>query len=214
MAKPPVRGFLRRTQSPRSPNGSREVHPVFPILGVFRLKGQSKRDSGIVVRSCKASQSPVYPIRDAILAVNTRAASRVLIPTSPVHYYSALYNRGQSSIVTLGYDVYANVTAITPRPLAPNARLRRVVLTRPRPLASTRPPGCHLTGTQYLGIISFMDCSMCTKPIPEPRLLVVPHTLIRSPECSGERIRWRSRERAKLQRQRRKAANAAKRQKA
>ena len=51
---------------------------------------------------------------------------------------------------------------------------------------------------------------MCPKPIPEPRRLVVPHTLTCSPECSGERIRWRSRERAKLQRQRRKAANAAK----
>ena len=36
--------------------------PVFPILGVFRLKGQPKRDGGIIVRSCKASQSPVYPI--------------------------------------------------------------------------------------------------------------------------------------------------------
>ena len=79
---------------------------------------------------------------------------------------------------------------------------------------STRPPGCHLTGTQYLGIINFMDCSMCPKPIPEPRLLVVPHTLTCSPECSRQRIQWRSRERAKLQRQRRKAANAAKRQKA
>ena len=45
-------------------------YPIFPILGVFRLTGQSKRDSGITVRSCKASQSPVYPIRDAILAVN------------------------------------------------------------------------------------------------------------------------------------------------
>ena len=33
-------------------------------------KGISKRDGGIIVRSCKASQSPVYPIRDAILAVN------------------------------------------------------------------------------------------------------------------------------------------------
>ena len=72
----------------------------------------------------------------------------------------------------------------------------------------------HLTGTQYLGIISFMDCSMCTEPIPEPRRLVVPHTLTCSPECSRQRIRWRSRERAKLQRQRRKAANAANRQKA
>ena len=81
-------------------------------------------------------------------------------------------------------------------------------------MASTRPPGCHLTGTQYLGIISFMDCSMCTEPIPEPRLLVVPHTLTCSPECSHQRIRWRSRERAKLQRQRRKAANAANQQKA
>ena len=39
-------------------------------MGVFRLKGQPKRDGSIIVRSCKASQSPVYPIRDAILAVN------------------------------------------------------------------------------------------------------------------------------------------------
>ena len=28
-------------------------------LGVFRLKGQPKRDGGIIVRSCKASQSPI-----------------------------------------------------------------------------------------------------------------------------------------------------------
>ena len=48
----------------------KERKPGFPILGVFRLKGQSNRDSGIIFRSCKASQSPVYPIRDAILAVN------------------------------------------------------------------------------------------------------------------------------------------------
>ena len=46
------------------------VYPGFPILGVFRLKGQSKRDGSIIVRSCKASLSPVYPIRDAIPAVN------------------------------------------------------------------------------------------------------------------------------------------------
>ena len=44
--------------------------PVFPILGVFRLNGQSKRDDGMIFGSCKARQSPVYPIRDAILAVN------------------------------------------------------------------------------------------------------------------------------------------------
>ena len=46
------------------------LEPVFPIWAVSKLKGQSKRDSGIIVRSCKASQSPVYPIRDAFLAVN------------------------------------------------------------------------------------------------------------------------------------------------
>ena len=46
------------------------IYPGFPILGVFRLKGQSKRDGSIIVRSCKASLSPVYPIRDAIPAVN------------------------------------------------------------------------------------------------------------------------------------------------
>ena len=46
------------------------LKPGFPILGVFRLKGQSKRDGSIIVRSCKASLSPVYPIRDAIPAVN------------------------------------------------------------------------------------------------------------------------------------------------
>ena len=44
--------------------------PGFPILGVFRLKGQPNRDNGMIFGSCKATQSPVYPIRDAFLAVN------------------------------------------------------------------------------------------------------------------------------------------------
>ena len=44
--------------------------PGFPILGVFRLKGQPKRDGSTIFRSCKASQSPVYPVRDTVLAVN------------------------------------------------------------------------------------------------------------------------------------------------
>ena len=35
--------------------------PIFPILGVFRINGQPKRDGSIIVRSCKASQSSVYP---------------------------------------------------------------------------------------------------------------------------------------------------------
>ena len=52
------------------PGDYKEATPVFPILGVFRLKGQPKRDGSIIVRSCKATQSPVYPIRDAVLAVN------------------------------------------------------------------------------------------------------------------------------------------------
>ena len=52
------------------PEDSNTAYPGFPILGVFRLKGQPKRDGSIIVRSCKASQSPVNPIRDAILAVN------------------------------------------------------------------------------------------------------------------------------------------------
>ena len=46
------------------------TRPVFPILGVFRLNGQPKRDDGMIFGSCKARQSPVYPIRDAFLAVN------------------------------------------------------------------------------------------------------------------------------------------------
>ena len=44
-------------------------NPGFPILGVFRLKGQPKRDGSIIVRSCKATQSPVNPIRDAFAVV-------------------------------------------------------------------------------------------------------------------------------------------------
>ena len=50
-------------------------NPIFPILGVFRLKGQPKRDGSIIFRSCKATQSPVYPIRDAFLAVNHASCS-------------------------------------------------------------------------------------------------------------------------------------------
>ena len=45
------------------------IIPGFPILAVFRLKGQPKRDGSITVRSCEASQSPVYPTRDAFAVV-------------------------------------------------------------------------------------------------------------------------------------------------
>ena len=42
---------------PRSERSLRfRVKPIFPVLGVFRLKEQSKRDSGNTVRSCKAIQ--------------------------------------------------------------------------------------------------------------------------------------------------------------
>ena len=44
-------------------------YPGFPILGVFRLNGQPKRDDGMIFGSCKASQSPVYPTRDAFAVV-------------------------------------------------------------------------------------------------------------------------------------------------
>ena len=44
--------------------------PVISTLAVFRLKGQPKRQSKIIVGSCKASQSPVYPIGDAFAVVD------------------------------------------------------------------------------------------------------------------------------------------------
>ena len=44
---------------PKAGRGRRPYEPGFPILGVFRLKGQSKRDGSIIVRSCKASLSPL-----------------------------------------------------------------------------------------------------------------------------------------------------------
>ena len=58
------------------------AEPVFPILGVFRLNGQSKRDDGMIFGSCKATQSPVYPIRDAFLAV-THASCPSLSSSGP-----------------------------------------------------------------------------------------------------------------------------------
>ena len=48
---------------------------TFPILGVFRLKGQSKRDSGIIVRSCKARKSSV-----SIARVYRPVVARVIEP--------------------------------------------------------------------------------------------------------------------------------------
>ena len=39
------------------------------MLFILPLKGQPKRDGSIIVRSCKASQSPVYPTRDAFAVV-------------------------------------------------------------------------------------------------------------------------------------------------
>ena len=59
------------------------IKPGFPILGVFWLIGQPKRDGSIIVRSYKASQSPVYPIRDAILAVNHASCPSLSSPGSP-----------------------------------------------------------------------------------------------------------------------------------
>ena len=61
----------------------KEYTPGFPILGVFWLIGQPKRDGSIIVRSYKASQSPVYPIRDAILAVNHASCPSLSSPGSP-----------------------------------------------------------------------------------------------------------------------------------
>ena len=59
-------GRLSDSNSPResvaTDPGHQGYYPVFPILGVFRLKGQPKRDDGMIVRSCKARQSPVYPL--------------------------------------------------------------------------------------------------------------------------------------------------------
>ena len=45
------------------------IEPGFPILAVFRFKGQPKRDGSIIVRYCKASQWPVYLTRDAFAVV-------------------------------------------------------------------------------------------------------------------------------------------------
>ena len=59
------------------------IQPVFPILGAFRLNGQPKRDDGMIFGSYKASQSPVYPIRDAILAVNHASCPSLSSSGSP-----------------------------------------------------------------------------------------------------------------------------------
>ena len=65
-----VRANYYRLQREAILAASGRSYPVFPILGVFRLNGQPKRDDGMIFGSCKARQSPVYPIRDAFLAVN------------------------------------------------------------------------------------------------------------------------------------------------
>ena len=54
-------------------------------MGVFRLEGQSKRDGSIIVRFCKARQSPVYPIRDAILACEPCFLSVFVVFRSPAN---------------------------------------------------------------------------------------------------------------------------------
>ena len=50
--------------------GTPPNEPVFPILGVFRLKGQPKRDGSIIVRSARPVNRRFIRLRDAILAVN------------------------------------------------------------------------------------------------------------------------------------------------
>ena len=64
-----------RPRNSRTTLYGQTYEPGFPIWAVFRLKGQPKRDSGIIFGSCKASQSPVYPIRDAILGLTLRASA-------------------------------------------------------------------------------------------------------------------------------------------
>ena len=75
--------WAQKTHTFHNHEDAEEYYPVFPILGVFRLNGQSKRDGGIIVRSCKAIHSPVYPIRDAILAVNHASCPSLSSPGSP-----------------------------------------------------------------------------------------------------------------------------------
>ena len=50
------------------------------------LKGQPKRDDSITVKFWKATQSQVYPIRDAIPAVN-HASCPTLSPSGPRHFW-------------------------------------------------------------------------------------------------------------------------------
>ena len=92
----------------------------------------------------------------------------------------------------------------------------RHLLLRPRsplPALDVRQRDSRPVDTYLIPVYHrLMKCSMCPKPIPEPRRLVVPSTVTCSPECSRQRKLWLSREGAKRQRQRIKAANAAKRE--
>ena len=56
-----VRYELYALPIPSGPEDRREPpYPGLPIWAVPKLKGQSKRDGSIILRSCKARQSPVY----------------------------------------------------------------------------------------------------------------------------------------------------------
>ena len=74
---------LHRLRAPRQWDES-ALKPGFPILGVFRLNGQPKRDDGMIFGSCKASQSSgttaessqrVLPFLDPLLGCPRRSGS-------------------------------------------------------------------------------------------------------------------------------------------
>ena len=53
--------------------------PRFPIWAVSKLKGQSKRDDGMIFGSCKASQTPRVPYHTVGLIDLDRAAKPLLV---------------------------------------------------------------------------------------------------------------------------------------
>ena len=102
---------------------------------------------GIIVRSCKASQSPVYPIRDAILAVNHAFCPSSSSSCPPRGGESALKtSRLPGSALPLGKIVVAFSLSL-PRMWEADSSMRGVrVVLRNRHSSDSQTPGDGGTG--------------------------------------------------------------------
>ena len=115
-----VRGLIQII--PREPLNNSYVmdsKPIFPILGVFWLIGQPKRDGSIIVRSCGACQLPVYPLN---------ASSRTGLVSTKTPRIRFEVGEEETNPVAKHSDIEASLPQTFPHPAPATRRTPNVYL--------------------------------------------------------------------------------------